>query len=178
MTQPLSTVPNPTTPNLHNSIAHIMHQAPVRTPALSSDAFMSAGIREQAYLIEGLVAIEARQRTAAPVNALSSSNPVANIKWKFNKTNFRKLLKKHIACREKLVSLKWTAKECIEKIIQLSAKTQDLKAHIRRLEADIHNLNDECQAYRDALTASENMRRLDASELRHRDHIIRGCLIG
>ncbi|ELR07061.1 hypothetical protein VC83_09387 [Pseudogymnoascus destructans] len=163
-------------------------RAPARTPAHSSRHFMSASIRGQAHLLEGIAAIDACKGTVAPVNAAGSSNRTGNatgakprtrIKWKLNKRNFRRLLKKSFYRREKLESARWTIKGYMEediqsaaRILDLEASNRNLKARNRDLEATVDDINDECQAYQDKLTNLENMHQLDAEELRHKDHQI------
>lgn len=162
--------------------------APTVTSAHSSHAFMTAGIREQIRLLNGIAAIEIRQGTPEPVNAAGPSNLTANatvatparrIKWAFCKRNFRALLQKYITRREKHLSSRYTIKKYMEEDIKWAAKVRDLDAHICALEACIRdqeatmdNLSDECQTYRKAITALHNKSRVDAQELQHRDHRI------
>ena len=124
---------------------------------------MSARIPEQTHLLKGLAEIEARLATAAPVNAAGSSNltanatgaePGTNIKWAFSESNFRKLLKKCFAYREKLISSRWTTKKYMEDDIQSTARIQDLEAHIRFLEEIIE---DERQTHRDELRRKDRL---------------------
>jgi hypothetical protein len=165
---------------------------PARTPAQSSPDFMSAGIREQADLLEGIAAINASQETVAPVDAAGSSNstsdatyaePGINIKWVFNKRNFRKLLKKCFHRGEELESARWTIKGYMEGDTQSTARTwdleainRDLQARNRVLEATVDDLNDERQTSRDARMNLEDMHQLYAEELRRKDDLISSLL--
>lgn len=162
--------------------------APTVASAHSSHSFMNAGIREQARLLDGIAALETRHGSLAPDNAAGPSNPTANataatpgrrIKWAFCKRNFRALLQKYITRREEHLSSRYTTKKYMEEDIKWAAKVRDLKAHILALEARIRdqevtmdNLSDECQAYREAITALQNKSRVDAQELQQRDHQI------
>lgn len=155
--------------------------APARTSAHSCPAFMSAGIRGQAHLLDGIAVIEAHQGYAAPINATGSSSPAANvtaaepginIKWTFCERNFHKLLKKYYECKENLQSSLWTTKKLMEEDTQLAARIQALEGHNRVLEEIIDDLNNDCHAYRDMLTTSENMRLSDAQKLEDKDRLI------
>ncbi|KFZ05009.1 hypothetical protein V501_08768 [Pseudogymnoascus sp. VKM F-4519 (FW-2642)] len=175
---------------------------PITTPAHSSRDFMSAGNRGQAHLLEGIAATDACQGTEAPLNTAGSSSPAANttgatprtrIKWRFNKRNFCKLLRKCFRRREKLESARWTIKgymaadiQSAARIRDLEASNQDLKAlnlflegrymvlEARNLflESTVDDLNDERQALWDARTNLEHMHQLDAEKLRQKDHLI------
>ncbi|OBT64091.1 hypothetical protein VE03_06270 [Pseudogymnoascus sp. 23342-1-I1] len=159
------------------------------TPAHRSLTFMTADIQEQAHLLDGIAAIEARQGIPSPANAARPSNPTANatvagprrdIMWAFSRRNFRKLLRKYFACKEKVISSRYTTKAYMEEDIRWAVRVRDLEAHIRVLEAHIQDqettmgsLNDECQEYWNEITDLQNLRQLD---LQHKDHQISSLL--